>query len=96
MGNRSSDEGLPTTGGSMQTTVTCSAVPNAVVTSVVWVEPPLALMLAGAPAVLVRLKLIGVAYSEYLDQKKTATAAVPSTVRTAKRRPGSTATKHAE
>ena len=42
-------------------TITCSAEPKAVATSVVCADPPDALMLAGAPAVLVRLKLTGVA-----------------------------------
>ena len=38
-------------------TVTCSAVPKAVDTTVDCVEPPVATMLAGAPTVLVRLKV---------------------------------------
>ena len=38
-------------------TVTCRAEPNTVLTAVDCVPPPLTVMLAGAPAVFVRLKL---------------------------------------
>ena len=45
-------------------TVTCSAVPKPVDTGVVCVDPPVALIAAGAPAVLVRLKVAEVATPE--------------------------------
>ena len=41
-------------------TVACSAVPNAVFTAALCGVPALAVTLAGAPAVLVRLKFAGV------------------------------------
>src|SRR5207253_2968031 len=41
-------------------TVACSGEPNAEFTAALWGVPPVAVMVAGAPAVLVRLKLAGV------------------------------------